>query len=126
MSQNPENHDMQKIFRDVLSLKGVNGVILMSSDGAVIFKHFQKSAEDLSDKWSWKKFVGALKGIKEADLIYEKSRIYIRRSDLGYLLVIMERQAPIAMLRLNCDIILPALKPANASKGLKRFFKKGK
>lgn len=126
MSQSLENHDMQALFKGVLDLAGINGVVLMSFDGRIIFKHSNNSDNGLSDEWSWKKFAGALEGIKETDLIYEKCRIYIRRSDLGYLLVIMERQAPIAMLRLNCDIILPSLKPVNSPKGLKRFFKKGK
>ena len=126
MSQSLKSYDMQELFRDVLNLTGIRGVILVSFDGKLIFKHSKNSDGDIYDKWSWKRFVGILEGIKETDLIYEKCRMYIRRSDLGYLLVIMEHQAPIAMLRLNCDIIMPSLKPMNPSKGLKRFFKKVK
>ena len=126
MGQSLKSHDMQELFRDVLNLTGIRGVILMSFDGKLIFKHSKNSDGDIYDKWSWKRFVAILEGIKETDLIYEKCRMYIRRSDLGYLLVIMEHQAPIGMLRLNCDIILPSLKPMNSSKGLKRFFKKVK
>jgi hypothetical protein len=31
---------------------------------------------------------------------------------------------PIAMMRLQCDILLPSLKPAQAAKGIRRLFKK--
>jgi hypothetical protein len=31
--------------------------------------------------------------------------------------------APVAMARLNCDILLPSLKPDMASKGIGRLFK---
>jgi hypothetical protein len=38
----------------------------------------------------------------------------------------MDTFASIAMLRLNCDILLPALKKAAAGKGRISFFKKKK
>jgi hypothetical protein len=32
--------------------------------------------------------------------------------------------APCAVIRLNCDILLPALKDLRSTKGIKRFFKR--
>ena len=117
---------MEDLFEDVLNLKGVKGVLLLSFDGDIISKHFPIPVSKDPEKWDWESFVAALEGVKETELVFENSRIYIRRSDLGYLLVILDRQTPVAMLRLNCDILLPSLKPATSSKGIKRFFKKNR
>jgi len=63
-------------------------------------------------------------GMRETDLVFKQGRIYIRRTDIGYLVVLMGLFVPIAMMRLQCDILLPSLKPAKAAKGIRRLFKK--
>ena len=68
----------------------------------------------------------SLKGIREAQLVYERSRIYVRETAIGYLMVLTGMFAPIAKIRLYCDVLLPALDEMKTGKGLKRFFKKRK
>jgi len=74
----------------------------------------------------WQSFIDLIDGVREADLIYKKSRIYIREAPVGYLIIVMEIYAPVALVRLNCDILLPTLKEKTETKGLGRFFKRKK
>jgi hypothetical protein len=50
----------------------------------------------------------------------------MRRTEIGYLFILLDAFASIAMLRLNCDILLPALKKLAGAKGKKSLFKKKK
>ncbi len=115
---------MKELFIDILSMEGVKGVLLLSLQGEIIYKEFPSPLPQEPETKDWRIFVDALNGIKETDLVYEKGRLYIRQTELGYLLVFMGYFVSAAMLRLNCDILLPALKPVKTTKGLRRFFKK--
>ncbi len=116
---------MQELFNDILAMQGVKGVMMFSFAGDVIFQKFNtQPAEDPRSR-DWGRFIEALAGTRETDLVFERGRLYIRRTDIGYLMVLMGPFVPISMMRLNCDIILPALKPAKkTSRGIRRFFKK--
>jgi hypothetical protein len=43
---------------------------------------------------------------------------------MGFLVVLMALYAPIAMVRLNCDILSPSLQPSKPGRKFGRFFKK--
>ena len=115
---------MQEQFKDILSLEGVKGLMLLSFAGDLVFKNFNHdSLADTEDR-NWSLLVESLAGMREADLIFEKGRIYIRRNDLGYLVVLIGPFVPTAMIRLQCDIALSSSASAKKTKGLRRFFKK--
>lgn len=117
---------MKELFNDVLGIEDVKGVILFSFKGDIIFKHFlSPSFEDLEGR-DWFPFIEAINGIREADLVYENSRLYVRKTGSGYLMVLLGLFSPIVMVRLNCDLLLPSLKQENVSKGLGRIFKRKK
>ncbi len=115
---------MEKIFQDILSMDEVHGLILLSEEGKVLFELLDDS-KFLQEKssMSWKMIIDSLEEFKEMDLVFEEGRFYIRRTDNGYLMISMGRNISIAMVKLNCDIIIPELKNVNTAKGLKRFFK---
>ena len=115
---------MKELFTDILNMQGVRGVLLLSLKGAILYQ--ETTVEGMPDpaKVNWKNILSTLDGIRETDLAFDQGRVYIRKTDLGYLLVPMSNQASVAMLRLNCDILLPSLKPAKGTRGLKRLFKK--
>jgi hypothetical protein len=101
--------------------------MLFSFEGDLLFKEFLSPPNDevmRSDRWGT--LVDSLKGIREADLVFEKARLYIRRASSGYVIILMSVFAPVAMVRLNCDIILPSLKRMATTKGLRNLFKKKK
>ena len=115
---------MRELFNDILDIEGVKGLILLSSSGEMLFGELKhKTAEDIESR-EWHLLIESLAGMRETDLIFEKGRLYIRKTDMGYLIVMIGPLVPIAMIRLQCDIILPSLKPATPAKGIRRFFKK--
>lgn len=106
-------------------MDGVRGLILFSLTGDPIYKEFNQAQPEGIESRDWRLIIESLDGIREADLIFKKGRLYIRRTDIGYLVILVGLFAPIAMMRLQCDILLPSLKPAKTTaKGLKRLFKK--
>jgi hypothetical protein len=115
---------MRELFNDILSVEGVKGLILFSFVGDFIFKELDQNIVEDIDNREWRLFIESLAGMRETDLIFEKGRLYIRKTDIGYLVILIGSFVPIAMMRLQCDILLPSLKPAKPAKGILRFFKK--
>jgi hypothetical protein len=115
---------MKELFADLLSVSGVKGVVLFSKEGEILYQEMREVlAENLQSR-NWGSFINTLEEIREADLVFEMDRLYLRKSETGFLLVLMNPFVPIAMIRLNCDIILPNLKNKKSGKGLKRLFKR--
>jgi len=119
---------MEPDFQEILHLDDVKGIMLVSREGDLLYQ--QSMVPELSsvrlESRDWTPFLKALEGTREADFIFENVRLYVRESAGGYLMVLMGHFAPIAMVRLNCDILLPSLKQVHSSKGLGRFFKRKK
>jgi len=115
---------MKELFADILNMQGIKGVVLLSVKGDIVYQ--QSLVDGVPDlaKVEWENILSTLDGTRETDLAFDRGRVYIRKTDLGYLLIPMSLQASVAMLRLNCDILLPSLKPAKGTRGLKRLFKK--
>ena len=112
---------MKEILSDILAMEEVQGVVACSSEGEILFMEPHLEIESLLPL-----FIRALEGIREADLIFEKSRIYVRRTDTGYLVVLLSLFASGAMLRLHVDMALPCLKERGKGKGLRSFFRRNK
>lgn len=115
---------MKEVFRDIVGMDGVKGAVLLSFDGAILFEDHRESNAASIGPSEREGLLTALDGVRETDAVYRDGRIYIRRSDIGFLLVNMSAAASVAMLRLNCDILLPTLKPTAQPRGMKRFFRK--
>jgi len=116
---------MKDLFNDVLNINGVQGIILLSKDGKVIFDSLAGKPVGKNQTFrNWKKLIDALKNAREADFVFENGRFYLRQTHDGYLLISMQKIASIAMIKLNCDILLPNLNSTKNSKGLKGFFKR--
>ncbi len=115
---------MEKIFQDILSMDGVHGLVLLSEEGKVLFESLDDT-KFLPEKsrLSWKMIIDSLEEFREMDLVFEKGRFYIRKTESGYLMISMGRNVSIAMVKLNCDIVIPEIKNFKESKGLKRFFR---
>ena len=115
---------MRELFADILHTEGVSGIMLFSLKGDLIFKEFSSPVNKDPEQRDWSSFIRSLEGMRETDLVFEKGRIYIRKTEIGYLLILMALFVPIAMIRLNCDILLPALKQSLSGKKFRRLFKK--
>jgi hypothetical protein len=115
---------MQAQFDDILRMEGVKGLILFSFSGEIIFTESKAALPDGLKGYNWLPLAESLAGMREADLVFDRGRLYIRRTEIGYLLILIGPFIPIAMIRLQCDILLPELKPAKAPKGIRKLFKK--
>jgi len=115
---------MKEIFKDILSVEGIKGVVLFSVKGEVIFKTFLSAIPEDPETRDWALFFESINKVRECDIILEGGKIYIRKTELGFLVILMNSSTPVALVRLNCDVLLPSLKPAKTSTGLGRFFKR--
>jgi hypothetical protein len=117
---------MEKIFKDIISIDHVNGVLLVSRAGKFVFKEFASSfsLQEQPEKRDWVPLVEVLSGLNEADLVFERGNVYIRRFTSGYIIILMDILAPVAMVRLSCNLLLPALEKSGVQKGgFRRFLK---
>ena len=114
---------MRDLLNDILNMEGVKGVMILSTDGGVIFNEMRSGMTDPNGK-EWAFFIDSMKDISEAELVFTGARVYVRKSGTSYVLILADLTVPMPMLRLNCDIMLPALKAAKGSKGIKGFFKR--
>jgi len=115
---------MRELFKDILNMEGVKGLVVFSFAGDPVYQEFNQAQPEAIESRDWRLIIESLAGMRETDLIFKKGRLYIRRTDIGYLVILMGLFVPIAMMRLQCDILLPSLKPAKAAVGIRRLFKK--
>jgi len=122
---------MKDIFKDVLGIDGVHGLLVISDEGGLTLTKFSNQFKDEEEKLSridWAPFTIELTSVNEAELFYETTRFYVKKSEAGYLIVLLGYEAPISMVRLNCEIMLPLLdrmKPTSKKIGAlfrKKFF----
>lgn len=113
---------MREVFADLLAVDGVKGVVFFSAAGELMFEEFPINAAARPPAREWRALLGAVAGLREADLLFEKGRIFIRAAPEGTLIVTTGRIAPSALIRLTCDILMPALAQVKPVKGLRRFF----
>jgi len=115
---------MRALFRDLLKIEGVKGVVYFSLSGQRVFEEFtlgRNAADSASD---WFALAMCLGKAKEGELVFEKGQLYIRRGAKGILLVVMGLIAPTGMVRLTSDILLSGLEERKPARGIRRFFKR--
>jgi hypothetical protein len=119
---------MKDIFKDVMGIEGVHGLMVVSNEGSVLLSKFSPDFRDEEESLSqinWEPFTVEMGNIKDAELIYDTARFYIKKSETGFLIVFIGDNAPISMVRLNCEIILPSLaKIQPASKRLGKILRR--
>ena len=100
---------MKELFQDILNIKGVTGVAWLNREGKFIYKDFKSTLPKGFEEKNGAPLVRVLEPIHEAEVVFHHCMLYIRNLKSGYILVIMDKSVPIAMIRLNCSIILPSL-----------------
>jgi len=116
---------MKDLLGRILEIEEVQGVLLVSFEGNVLFQDDSPTITTAAEKSGiWARLFETMDGIREADLIFEQTRLYLRKTDMGYLLVVTGLFAPAAMVRMHCDLVLPFLRQNSKPKGLKKLFGK--
>jgi hypothetical protein len=117
---------MKEFFKDILGLNGVAGVILFGPDGSILYQSPVAEGRRFDIRQlDFQKLATLLARVREADLVFQGGRIYVRKAEIGFMLIVLEAMVSIAMVKLNCDILLPMLKPDKVAKARKSFFRKG-
>lgn len=115
---------MKDPFSEIRNVNDVHAIMVFSDGGKIRFEEVFSSAPfEKPSKNNWEALAKALNGIKEADVLYGENRIYIRKVQPGYLLIVMGLRAPVAMVRMSCDVLSSSLTDRDlGKKGLKSFF----
>jgi len=117
-------YNMKMLIDDLFNVKGVLGVLVVSSDRSVVFQDLAKLKLNGLKETDLEMPFLLFDQVDEADLLFEYYRIYIRKCPLGLFWVIMQPDASAAMIRLQCDIIAPKMKQQKQIKrGIGRLFK---
>jgi hypothetical protein len=115
---------MKKLFAELMQTVGISGVVVLALNGKILHQNYLDS--ELEEQLSvalLHQFIETLGIVQEADIIFARRRVYVRRIPVGFLLVLMLPNAPMAMVRLQIDTLIPQLEASTKTKGLKRFFK---
>ena len=117
---------MENIFQEILDMYDVHGLVLVSPEGKILFESFKHGKTNLdANNFDWLSLVDSLGEFQEADLVFSKGRFYIRKTGSGYLMISMNDNAAMAMVKLSCDIIIPQLVKVKPAKGgLRGFFRR--
>jgi len=98
--------------------------LLLSGGGEVVYQEFPSAPPSvINDKNLRLHLIAALDRAEEAELVFSKKRLYIRKTEAGYLFVIMGLFAPVSKIRIYCDIIVSSLNQGKGAKGLAGLFK---
>jgi len=94
---------MNDHFERIMAIDDVQGVVWLDGAGSM-----QDSASNIAPRqpyarWPWRELAAVWKDIGDAEFVYEKIRIYIRRINSGYVVVILGRRAQMSMIRLACE-----------------------
>jgi len=117
----------KNIFKDIIKLKDVTAVVHIGDDGKVLAGSFGDGSNGLQSLQAsnWQSLAQAFNEVKEAEILYENSRLFIKKAPSGFLLVVMGHFAPVALVRLNCDVVLSRLSATKTRfKGLADLFRK--
>ncbi|MFH1984488.1 MAG: hypothetical protein ABIL58_21810 [Pseudomonadota bacterium] len=116
---------MKEQFKDILSLDDVKGVIVVGTNGQIVFQSFATAPAKPFTEQDFHKLIQGLSTVVEVELMYENIRLYIRKFAKGFVIIVMGRYALVSMVRLNCDILLSTLSSESEKpKGIGRFFKR--
>jgi len=99
----------QSLFRDVLALDDVKGLLFLAETGQVLYSKAQDKHLSRLEQEDWNAISKTLARVREVDFFYGDDRIYLRRTAHGYLLVWMGGMAPVDMVKLNCEVVIASL-----------------
>ncbi len=96
---------MNALFREVKEIHDVKGILLISLDGRLVYQDLDPPMPETLGDVDWKSLSRSMTPVSEAELVFERYRLFARRTDFGCLVVIMGWEAVIAMVRLKCNEI---------------------
>ena len=116
---------MHDIFKDIIELEDIAGILLISREGKVLYKEALAFDSGKFNEISWVRPIWKmLSTADELELLFENGRLYVRKTSNGVLLFFLGNFASFAMVRMKCDILIPKLEKSFNGKKITRFFKR--
>jgi hypothetical protein len=113
---------IHNILNDIKDVEHVRGCLFLTNEGAIAHAHFSTPQEIEAEKYPWLSLIESLSKLNEVDILFDNIRLYIRKTNEGYLLLILEVYAILSMIKLHCNVLVSQL-DSNKPKKLSRFFK---
>ncbi len=107
---------MQDALATLLGLQGVRGVLLFRAGGEPLFSRFSVSLNGGTPA-DWFALALALGAAREAEMLFERGRVYLFRSPHAVLLVLTGVVAPSAVIRMSSAVLLAEIDPERAETG---------
>lgn len=85
---------MQKKLKDIHELDNADGCLLINSDGTLAHAHFSSPPATTPNGHDWTSFVKALGEVQEVDILFDDTRLHIRKTKTGCLLKVHQRFVP--------------------------------
>lgn len=114
---------MQKILKDMNDAEHVLGCLFVTNEGAIVHANLSTPSEIALEKYPWLPLLQSLGELNEIDIFFDNTRLYIRKTNEGYLIMILEIYALLSMIKLHCNVLVSKL-DSNKPRKLRRFFKK--
>lgn len=114
-------------FQELLEMADVTGVALLPAAGGahtVAFPEASSPADAIVA--ALRPLVERLSGAVEAELVFECGRLYLRRTAAGTLVVLLDPFASVALVRLQCDVLIPTLEGQGNGNGRRRLWRRGR
>ena len=92
-------------LEDITEIQGVEGVMAISTDGKPGFSKFVSNRPSQLEDINWLSFFKILDGVREAELVFENMRFFLRKIEKGYIVVILETTVPIELIRRSCEML---------------------
>lgn len=99
---------VEKILNELAAVEHVFGVLLLDAQGKVL--HASTADNAHVAKVDWSVLPTLLTSSGEADVVYRDARLYLRGTAVGLLVLFLDADAPMAMIRIQCDLAQPKFK----------------
>ncbi len=109
VTQNPTQEALASVFKDVLALDDVKGLLWLSTEGEILFRQAQDNHMAQVEKEDWGAIGRSLTRVTEVEFFYASDRVYLRKASRGFLLIWMGGMAMADMVKLNVEVALGSL-----------------
>lgn len=107
---------MNKIFAELTAIEGINGIVYLGKEGRILHKEFFQRAMATIDESIFADLADPGAVSDEMEFVFENGRIYLKKTEDGVLVLFLSGFAPVAMVRLQCDLIRAKLGNHNGKK----------
>lgn len=116
---------MKEIFNDILAINDVKSAIFIDNQNEIKIESYAPGYKTDLSSLDLSAFIRAIGTHNETEIHFDNLKLYIRKIDIGWLLIVSGHNVPMAMVRLNCDVLTPVVKSQfEKPTGIGRFFKK--